>query len=75
MAKKNIHPECHSVNLLLSDNTKIVVESVWGKEGDTMKLDIDPTNHPVWNRDKNTFVNVNNSQVLKFKKKYGSAFN
>jgi large subunit ribosomal protein L31 len=74
MAKKNIHPQCHSISLLLSNGTTIAVESLWGKEGDIMKLDVDPTNHPVWNRDKNTFVNTNNSQVMKFKKKYGTAF-
>jgi large subunit ribosomal protein L31 len=74
MSKKNIHPDCHTIRLVLSNGQKIEVESTWGSEGETMKLDVDPTNHPAWRKDKSTFVNVNNSQVFKFKKKFGTTF-
>ncbi|GHU27282.1 50S ribosomal protein L31 [Bacilli bacterium] len=74
MPKKDIHPECHSIGVVLSDGRTINMKSVWGKDGDVMKLDVDPINHPAWKTDKSTFVNVNNNQVSKFKKKYGSTF-
>ena len=74
MAKKNIHPETHSVNIVLSDGTSFSVKTVWGKEGDTMKLDVDPTNHPAWKLEQGTFLNTNNDMVSKFNKKYGNIF-
>lgn len=74
MAKKDIHPEMHDLNVVLADGTKFVVQSTHGKEGDTMRLDVDPTNHPAWRTDQNTFLNANNDRVSKFNKKYGDAF-
>ncbi|MDR1425758.1 MAG: 50S ribosomal protein L31 [Rickettsiales bacterium] len=74
MPKKDIHPSCHQVWLVLSNGQKIEVESTWGGEGEVMKLDVDPTNHPAWRKDKSSFVNVNNNQVSKFKKKFGNTF-
>ncbi|MDR2777548.1 MAG: 50S ribosomal protein L31 [Rickettsiales bacterium] len=74
MPKKNIHPECHGIELALSNGQRIEVESTWGSKGEVMKLDVDPTNHPAWRKDKSAFVNVHNNQVSKFKKKFGSAF-
>lgn len=75
MAKKDIHPEGHDLSVVLSSGEKINIKTTWGKAGDTIKLDIDPTNHPAWKKESGTFVNTNNDQVSKFKKKYGSMFN
>lgn len=75
MAKKGIHPEDHNLSIVLSNGKQIGIKTTWGKEGETMKLDVDPTNHPAWRKDSGTFVNTNNDQVSKFKKKYGSMFN
>lgn len=75
MAKKNIHPETHSLTISLSDGRGISIVSTWGNSGDIMKLDVDPTNHPAWRKDSGTFVNANNDQISKFKKKYGTMFN
>ena len=49
-------------------------KSVWGKEGDTFRTDVDPTNHPAWKVDGGNVVNTKNAQIAKFKKKYGGAF-
>lgn len=75
MTKENIHPDLHSVSVVLNDGTEFKVMTTYGKEGDTMKLDIDPTNHPAWKSEQTTFVNTNNDSVAKFKKKFGDVFN
>ena len=32
----------------MTDGTKFETMSTWGKEGDTLKLDIDSKSHPAW---------------------------
>ncbi len=46
--KKDIHPDYHTINVEMNDGTVFQTRSTWGSEGDTMKLDIDPTSHPAW---------------------------
>ncbi|TXH37076.1 MAG: 50S ribosomal protein L31 [Rhodospirillaceae bacterium] len=46
--KANIHPDYHDINVVMTDGTKYVTRSTWGKAGDTMTLDIDPKSHPAW---------------------------
>ena len=44
--KKDKHPNYHTINVVMTDGTKFETKSTWGKEGDTMSLDIDPLSHP-----------------------------
>ena len=46
--KKNIHPNYHKINVVMTDGTKFETMSTWGKENDTLKLDIDPKSHFAW---------------------------
>jgi large subunit ribosomal protein L31 len=46
--KANTHPDYHDINVVMTDGTKFVTRSTWGKAGDTMTLDIDPKSHPAW---------------------------
>ena len=46
--KKDTHPDYHEINVVMTDGTKYVTRSTWGKAGDTMTLDIDPKSHPAW---------------------------
>lgn len=46
--KKDTHPDYHTINVEMNDGTVFQTRSTWGQEGDTMKLDIDPTSHPAW---------------------------
>jgi large subunit ribosomal protein L31 len=48
MAKQGIHPEYHTIKVVMTDGTTYETRSTWGKEGDTMTLEIDPTSHPAW---------------------------
>ena len=42
------HPEYHMITIKMTDGTEYQTRSTWGKEGDTLKLDIDPKTHPAW---------------------------
>ena len=46
--KSGIHPDYHMINVEMTDGTKFQTRSTWGKEGDTLHLDIDPKVHPAW---------------------------
>lgn len=46
--KASIHPDYHEINVVMTDGTKFKTKSTWGKEGDTLNLDIDPKSHPAW---------------------------
>ena len=46
--KKDIHPEYHEINVIMTDGTEFTTRSTWGKPGDTMRLDVDPKSHPAW---------------------------
>ncbi|MCU0854961.1 MAG: 50S ribosomal protein L31, partial [Rhodobacteraceae bacterium] len=46
--KQNIHPEYHFIDVKLTDGTVFRTRSTWGKEGEQLALDIDPSVHPAW---------------------------
>ena len=46
--KKNIHPNYHKIKVVMTDGTEFETMSTWGKENDTLKLDIDPKSHFAW---------------------------
>ena len=46
--KKDIHPDYHAVTIEMTDGTTYETRSTMGKEGDSLKLDIDPLTHPAW---------------------------
>jgi|TARA_R100001143_G_C3244992_1_gene80895 large subunit ribosomal protein L31 len=48
MMQKDIHPDYHMINVTMTNGTTFQTRSTWGKEGDTLNLDIDPTTHPAW---------------------------
>jgi large subunit ribosomal protein L31 len=46
--KPGIHPKYHTIKVKMTDGSEFTTRSTWGKEGDTMSLDIDPKSHPAW---------------------------
>ena len=46
--KKNIHPNYHKIKVVMTDGSEFETRSTWGKENDTLKLDIDPKSHYAW---------------------------
>ena len=48
MAKAGIHPDYHTITVVMTDGTKYETRSCYGKDGDTLQLDVDPKTHPAW---------------------------
>ena len=69
--KKDIHPDYHNITVVMTDGTKFQTRSTWGKEGDTLSLDIDPLSHPAWTGG-NTKVREDVGQVARFNKRFGN---
>ncbi len=46
--KKDIHPDYHMINVVMTDGTSYQTRSTYGKEGATLNLDIDSKTHPAW---------------------------
>jgi large subunit ribosomal protein L31 len=66
--KEAIHPEYHTIKVIMTDGTEFETKSTWGKAGDVMRLDIDPKTHPAW-----TGVNrmvERGGQLSKFKNRF-----
>ena len=66
--KADIHPDYHEITVEMTDGTTYKTRSTWGKEGDTLKLEIDPKSHPAW-----TGVHRlvdSGGQVAKFNKRF-----
>ena len=67
--KANIHPDYHMINVKMTDGTVFQMRSTWGKEGDTLTLEIDPTAHPAWTGGSQRLMDAG-GRVSKFKNKY-----
>lgn len=67
--KKNIHPEYHSIFVVLTNGEKFETKSVLGKPGDVINLDIDPFSHPAWTGSGSRIFDTK-GQVSKFNKRY-----
>jgi large subunit ribosomal protein L31 len=48
LMKKDIHPDYHSIKVVMTDGSEYETRSTWGAEGDTLKLEIDSKTHPAW---------------------------
>ena len=46
--KAEIHPNYHTITVVMTDGTEYQTRSTWGKEGDKLNLDIDSKSHPAW---------------------------
>jgi len=67
--KSAIHPEYHLLNIKMTDGTIYQTRSTYGKEGDTLALDIDPLAHPAWTGGNAKLMDTG-GRVSKFKNKY-----
>ena len=67
--KSDIHPEYHVVNVAMTDGSVVQMRTTWGKEGDTLSLDIDPSVHPAWTGGSQRLMDTG-GRVSRFKKKF-----
>ena len=67
--KSGIHPQYHQIDVRMTDGTVVQMKTTWGKEGDTMNLEIDPLSHPAWTGGGTRILDTG-GRVSKFKSKY-----
>ena len=67
--KKDIHPDYHTITVVMTDGTEFQTRSTYGSEGDTLKLDIDPKTHPAWTGGVGRLVDTG-GQVAKFNRRF-----
>ena len=65
--KKNTHPNYHTITVTMTDGSTFETRSTWGKAGDTLRLDIDPSTHPAWTGVRSL---IDRGQLTKFKSRY-----
>jgi len=68
--KKDIHPDYHTIKVVMTDGTEYMTRSTWGKEGDTMNLDIDSSTHPAWTGGDTKLLD-RGGRLSKFNQKFG----
>ena len=68
--RDGIHPDYHTIKVVMTDGTEYETRSTYGSEGDTINLDIDPSTHPAWTGNSNQPL-ARGGRVSRFKDKYG----
>ena len=68
--KPGTHPDYHNITVQMTDGTTFQTRSTWGKEGDTLHLEIDPTSHPAWTGGQSRMLDAG-GQVARFNKRFG----
>jgi large subunit ribosomal protein L31 len=68
--KTGAHPNYHMIKVQMTDGTTYETRSTWGKEGDTLHLEIDPTSHPAWTGGNRSMLDAG-GQVARFNKRFG----
>lgn len=67
--KADTHPNYHFIKVVMTDGTEYQTRSTWGKEGDTLTLDIDPKSHPAWTGGSQQLMD-RGGRVSRFSKKF-----
>ena len=66
--KKKIHPDYHAIKVEMTDGSQFETKSTWGKEGEILKLEIDPKSHSAWTGGKQKLMDK--GRISKFNKKF-----
>lgn len=69
--KADIHPDYHEITVKMTNGDTFKTFSTYGKKGDVLQLDVDPTTHPAWTGAANS-INEKAGKVAKFNKKFGN---
>ena len=69
--KADIHPEYHTIKVVMTDGTEYLTRSTYGKEGDKLNLDIDPNTHPAWTGGSQQLLD-RGGRLSKFTSRFGS---
>ena len=66
---EDFHPHYHRIKVQMTDGSEFETYSTYGKEGDTLQLDIDPTTHPAWTGVQGNLLD-RGGRVTRFKEKF-----
>jgi large subunit ribosomal protein L31 len=69
--REKIHPDYHTIKVVMTNGTEYETRSTYGKEGDTLNLDIDPSTHPAWTGGQQQLVD-RGGRLSKFKNKFAN---
>ena len=69
----DLHPDYHQIKVVMTDGTEFTTYSTYGKEGDTLTLDIDPNTHPAWTGGDQKLLD-RGGRLSRFKKKFEGLF-
>ena len=69
--KSDIHPNYHTIKVVMTDGTEFTTRTTWGKAGDSMQLDIDPKSHPAWTGGSHQLLD-RGGRLSRFHKKFAS---
>jgi len=69
--KEGIHPDYHEITIQMTDGTSYKTRSTYGKEGDTLRLDIDSKSHPAWTGGQQRLLDTG-GQLARFNKRFGN---
>jgi large subunit ribosomal protein L31 len=72
--KAEIHPNYHTITVVMTDGSEYQTRSTWGKEGDKLNLDIDPKSHPAWTGGSQQLLD-RGGRVSRFQKKFSGFLN
>jgi len=67
--QREIHPDYHTVKVVMTDGSEFYTRSTYGAEGDELHLEIDPKSHPAWTGGPQRVSR--RGQVARFKQRYG----
>jgi large subunit ribosomal protein L31 len=67
--KAEIHPDYHTIKVVMTDGTEYFTRSTYGKDGDTLNLDIDSKSHPAWTGGQQQILD-RGGRVSRFQKKF-----
>jgi large subunit ribosomal protein L31 len=67
--KSEIHPNYHTIKVVMTDGTEYTTRSTYGADGDTLNLDIDSKSHPAWTGGTQQLLD-RGGRVSRFQKKF-----
>lgn len=65
------HPDYHMITVKMTNGEEFQTRSTYGKEGDVLSLDIDPTTHPAWTGG-NQHLMDRGGRLSRFNNKFGA---
>lgn len=69
----DLHPDYHQIKVVMTDGSEFTTYSTYGKEGDVLHLEVDPTSHPAWTGGEQR-LSDRGGRLSKFNKRFEGLF-